>query len=192
MTGVQRPELDHGPTAPGWAVQVAVAVTGVAVFLATTVGTGLPVGNLVAVSTIIVGVTAATMRRPGYLPLGVALVPAVIAMITLNPVGYTWRTPVLMLAVHAMVRLSWYAAQVTPTTRVELAVLRAGWPRFAVVNGIGQAVALFAGAVTALTEDASSSASSGTGWAGLMGAGALLVLALALRTGTRSWPSPRR
>ena len=189
MSAAQRPELDYGLTVPGWAVQVALAAASITVFLAAAAGTGLPGGNVAAVCVIIAGVAAATARRPGYLPLGIALTLATIAMLALTPVGYTWRTPVLMLAIHAAVRLTWYATQVTPTTRVELAVLGAEGRRFVIINGIGQGVALLAGAVTALTQDASSSTSTGTGWAGLMGAGALLVLALALRTGTRSWPA---
>lgn len=186
MSRTPGPEIDCGPTVPGWALHVALAAVAVAVFLAAAAGTGLPMGVMVTVTLIIVvtATVASAVRGPGYLTLGLSLFPATVAMLTLAPVGYTWRTPVLMLAIHATVRLSWYATHVLPGTRVELAVLGAEGPRFAIINCIGQAVALLAGAVTAVTaatDHGSGSVSTGTGWAGVLGAVALLALALALR-----------
>ncbi len=183
MSRIPGPEIDCGPTVPGWAVHLGLAAAAVGVFLAAAAGTGLPVGVMVTVILVIV-VTAtvgSAVRGPGYLTLGLSLFPATVAMLTLAPVGYTWRTPVLMVAIHATVRLSWYATHVLPATRVELAVLGAEGPRFVVINCVGQAVALLAGAVTAVTEQGSGPASTGTGWAGVLGAVALLALALALR-----------
>ena len=185
MTRTPGPEIDCGPTVPGWALHLGLAAAAVAVFLAAAAGTGLPVGIMVTVSLIIVvtATVASAVRGPGYLTLGLSLFPATVAMLTLAPVGYTWRTPVLMVAIHATVRLSWYATHVVPATRVELAVLGAEGRRFAVINGIGQAVALLAGALTIATGDG-----SGASWIGVAAAAALLVLALALRTGARAWP----
>lgn len=185
MTRPPGPEIDCGPTVPGWGVHLGLAAAAVGVFLAAAAGTGLPVGVVVTVSLIIV-VTAtatATVRGPGYLTLGLSLFPATVAMLTSAPVGYTWRTPVLMVAVHATVRLSWYATHVLPATRVELAVLAAEGRRFAVINCIGQAVALIAGVLTVATADG-----SGVGWTGVAGAAALLILAVVLRAGARAWP----
>lgn len=175
--------IDTGRTVPGWSLHSGLGVCAVGAFLAAAAGTELPAEVVLTVCLIIAVATASGVRRPGYLTFGTALVPVTIALLTLVPVGYTWRTPILMLAIHAAVRLSWYTTQVSALTRVELTVLGAEGRRFAVVNLVGQAVALVAGALTAVTEG-----TAGMGWTGVMGALALLVLALALRTGARSWP----
>ena len=175
--------IDTGRTAPGWTVHSGLGGCAVGAFLAAAAGTALPAGVVLAVCVVIAVSAASGVRWPGYLTVATALVPVTIALLTLGPVGYTWRTPILMLTIHAAVRLSWYTTQVSARTRVELAVLVPEGKRFAVVNLVGQAVALVAGALTAATEGA-----AGMGWTGIAGALALLILALALRTGARSWP----
>ena len=183
MSRARGAEIDAGRTVPGWALHGALALSAVVSFCAAAAGTALPAGAVLAVSLVIASSALATLRRSGYLPLGISLVTTTIALLAVNPTGYTWRIPVVMLAVHATVRLSWYVSMITPTTRVDLAVLRAEGRRFAIINLVSQGVALFAGALTAMTESASPLA-----WTGILGAVALVVLAVALRTGARAWP----
>lgn len=187
MTRAPGAELDAGPSVPGWAMYAGLVVAAVGAFLAAAAGTALPVGFLVVVCLAIAASAVSAVRQHGYLTFAVALVPTTIALLALAPVGYTWRTPVLMVAIHATLRLSWYVSVITPVTRVEVAVLATEGRRFVVVNAVGQAVALLAGALTVATRDG-----SGASWPGVTGAAALLVLALALRTGARSWPSTAR
>ena len=183
MTRAPGAELDSGACVPGWAVYAGLIIAAVGTFLAAAAGTALPVGFLVVVCLAIAASAVSAVRQHGYITLAVALVPTTIALLTLAPVGYTWRTPVLMVAIHATLRLSWYVSVITLVTRVEVAVLAAEGRRFTVVNLVGQAVALLAGALTIATGDG-----SGASWIGVAAAAALLVLALALRTGARAWP----
>lgn len=130
-----------------------------------------------------VGLAAGTVgnaARPGFgvgaIALGLALLPFVLTA----PVGYTWRTPVLLVLVHAIVRLSWLGTVARPTTLVEIAVLVEEGRRSAVLNLVGQLVALGAGALTAL---AGSTPSVTWPWFAVLGAVAALALALLLRNG---------
>lgn len=176
-------ELDAGRTIPGWVLHSALAVSAVATFCAAAAGTALPAGAVLVVSLVIALSALATLHRSGYLPLGITLVTTTIALLAFSPAGYTWRIPVLMLTIHATARLSWYVTLLTRTTQVELAVLGAEGRRFAIINLVSQGVALFAGAMTAMTESASPLA-----WTGVLGAVVLVILAVALRTGARAWP----
>lgn len=183
MSRIPGAELDAGRTIPGWVLHIALAATAIASFCAAAAGTALPAGAVLVVSLLIASSVLATLRRSGYLPLGISLTTTTIALLAFSPVGYTWRIPVLMLTIHATVRLSWYVSLITRTTLVELAVLAAEGRRFALINLVSQGVALLAGALTAMTESTSPLA-----WTGVVGAMALVALAVALRTGARAWP----
>ena len=178
--------VDTGPTVPGAVLHAVVAALAVGAFLiaaASDVATGL----LVTVCVIITVVAAVSLRRPGYGPLLVSFIPTTAVLVAVAPVGYSWRVPLLMIAFHALVRLSSFTTQVSASTRVELAVLRSGWRRFAVINLIGQSAALFAGALTLLSESAGAPA-PGMTWLAVAGALLLVALAVALRSGARAWP----
>lgn len=179
--------IDSGRTIQGWYLHVGLAVCAVGAFLAAAAAV-LASGVVAVVCVVIAAAVAVTVRRPGYLAFGVAVVPTTIVLLTVGAEGYSWRTPVLMFAIHASVRLSWYTSQVSATTRVELAVLAAEGRRFAVINVVGQAVALLAGVLTAVSRTGDGGTASGTVWLAVAGALALTVLAVALRTGARSWP----
>lgn len=179
--------IDSGRTIQGWYLHVGLAVCTVGAFLAAAAAV-LPTGVVAVVCVVIAAAVAVTVRRPGYLAFGVAVVPTTIVLLAVGAEGYSWRTPVLMIAIHASVRLSWFASQVSATTRVELAVLAAEVRRFAVINVVGQAMALLAGALTVVSRSGDGGTASGMVWLGMAGALALTVLVVALRTGARSWP----
>ena len=178
--------MDLGPTIPGALLHLLLAVCAVGAFV-TAAGTQLAPGVTVTVSLVIAATVVAAVRRPGYLPLGVALVPTAVVFVALAPVGYSWRVPVLMVAIHATLRLCWYTTQITPTTRVELAVLGAECRRFVLINLVGQAVALLAGVLTAVSQGDDTPGPSMT-WLAIIAAVLLALLAAALRTGARAWP----
>ena len=171
-------EIDR--SVPGWVLHAALGVV---------ILTGLLVGMAGSeVSPALVGVAAVGLAagtvgnavRPGFgvgaIALGLMLLPFVLTA----PVGYSWRTPVLMVLVHAVVRLSWLCTVAGPRTRVETAVLVAEGRRSAVLNLVGQLVALVAGGLTAL---AGSTPSTTWPWFAVLGAAAVLALALLLRNG---------
>lgn len=180
--------IDSGRTIPGWLLLASLAVAAVAAFLAAAAGL-LSAGVVAVVAVVIAATVAVTVQRPGYLAFALSLIPVVIVGLTVAPVGYTWRTPLVMVAVHASLRLSWFTSQGSATTRVELAVLAAEGRRFAVVDLLGQGAALLAGALTVLSRSggggSASGTASGTAWIGLAGAIALLAGAAVLRGAAR-------
>lgn len=180
--------IDSGRTVSSAMVHVALAVCAVGAFL-TAAGTQVATGLVVSVCVLIVVTVAASVRRPGYLSLGLSLFPTVVVLVTVAPVGYSWRTPLLMLAVHATYRLCWLATQISASTRVELVALEVQGRQFVVVNLLGQAVALLAGALTVVSQADDGGPASGSGWLAVPGAVVLMVLAIVLRSGARAWPS---
>lgn len=185
-------KIDIGRSIPGLAVHVALGVVMLAGLFVGMAGSEVSAA-LVGVAA--VGLAAGTVGnavRPGYgvgaVALGLTLLPFVLTA----PVGYTWRTPVLLVLVHAVVRLSWLATVAGPKTRVEVAVLVHEGRRSAVLNLVGQVVALGAGALTALAE---STPSTTWAWFAVLGGAAALALALLLRNGLptghdTSWRQP--
>lgn len=173
-------EIEIGRSVPGWALHVAL---GVAVLTGLLVGMSGSEVSAALVTVAALGLAAGTVanaRRPGYglgaIAVGLMLLPFVLTA----PVGYTWRTPVLMVLVHAVLRLSWFATVAAPRTQVEAAVLVAEGRRSAVLNLVGQLVALLAGALTAVS---GSTSSMTWPWFAVLGAVAALSLALLLRNG---------
>ncbi|SDC16563.1 hypothetical protein SAMN05216410_1309 [Sanguibacter gelidistatuariae] len=179
--------IEAGNTIPGWYLHAGLAVCAVGAFL-TAAAAALPAGLVAVVCVVIAAAVAVTVRRPGYLAFGVSLAPTTIVLLAVGSEGYSWRIPLLMIAIHASVRLSWFTSQVSATTRVEVTVVAAEGRRFAVINFVGQALALLAGVLTTVSESGDGGPASGTVWIGVAGALALIVLAIALRTGARSWP----
>ena len=173
-------EIEIGRSVPGWALHVAL---GVAVLTGLLVGMAGSEVSAALVTVAALGLAAGTVanaRRPGYglgaIAVGLMLLPFVLTA----PAGYTWRTPVLMVLVHAVLRLSWFATVAGPRTQVEVAVLVDEGRRSAVLNLVGQLVALLAGALTAVS---GSTSSMTWPWFAVLGAVAALALALLLRNG---------
>lgn len=172
--------IDIGRSVPGWAVHVAlglVVLTGFAVGTVDTQVAPLLLGFLAAG---LLGGTVANAARPGYGLAGIALGLILLPYLFSAPAGYTWRSPVLLVVVHAIVRLSWLATLAGPRTQVDTGVLALEGRRAVVLNLAGQVVALAAGALTAATE---SSPSITWPWFAVVGGTAALGLALVLRHG---------
>ena len=183
--------MDTGRTVPGPAIHALLAVCGVGAYLVVA-DSDVPPGISAVICLAIAASVLTTVRGSGYLPLLVCLVPTTVTLLATAPLGYTWRVPLLMLAVHATARLCWFASQISLSTRVELAVLRADVPRFVVINLIGQATALLAAILTAVTHPDQDPPAPGAAWFAVAGAVALLLLAIALRSGARAWPRRER
>lgn len=185
QTAGPQPSIDSGRTVSAGLLHLLLVVCGVGAYLVAAAGEA-ETGLTVVVCLAIVGTCAASLRRPGYGPLAVSLIPTTVALVAVAPVGYSWRVPLLMIAVHALVRLSWFTAQVTARTRIELTVLRAEGRRFLIVNLIGQSAALLAGALTLATADGDHA--PGLTWLAVVGAAVLVALVVTLRSGARAWP----
>ena len=172
--------IDLDRSIPGWVLHVTLGLLLVAGMLVTMLGAGI---EPVLVGFLVAGVVAGTVgnaRRPGYGLAAVALGLVMLPFLFTSPAGWTWRTPVLLVVVHAGVRLSWMATVAGLSTRVDTAVLALECRRSGALNLVGQLVALVAGAVTA----AAGAASSLTWpWFGVLGGAAALALALLLRHG---------
>ncbi len=172
--------IEIGRSVPGWVVHTAL---GVAILTGLFVGMAGSDVSPALIGVAAVGLAAGTVGnavRPGYgvgaIGLGLMLLPFVLTA----PAGYTWRTPVLLVLVHAVVRLSWLATVAGPKTLVEATVLVEEGRRSAVFNLVGQLVALLAGALTAA---AGSTPSLTWPWFAVLGAVAALGLAVLLRNG---------
>lgn len=174
--------IDIGPSVPGWSLHLALAVCVVGSFLAAAAGTAVATGLLVLVLTGLAVAVAAHVRSPGYVLAAVSLTVTTLAHLAVDPVGYSWRVPVLLLTVHATVRLSWFTTRVGLRTRVERRVLVGEGLRSGLFNAVGQVVALLGGLLTAVAQEGDGGV-PGAVWFGLLGAVCLLVLAVALRRG---------
>lgn len=169
-----------GPTVPAWTLHVALAAAILGAVGAAAGGTALATSSLLV---LLVGLLAAVGHatwRPSSVPAVAALVATGLACITVTPTDEGWRVPVIILCVHALVRLSWFTTSARPGGRIEIAVLRHEGRTFLVLGLAGQAVGLLAVVLTALDADGTLARSDALG---VVGALALLGLSgsLALR-----------
>ncbi|MBI9116167.1 hypothetical protein [Sanguibacter suaedae] len=162
--------LTTGPTVPGWVMHLTATVTALAAVLVTTSTTRLDTTTVTLVLAGLLGFAVVGLRRPGW-TFTVVAASTVAATSLLLPDTYTWRTPVLVLAVHLLVRTGWFTTNVAPTARIETAVLSTVARPFVATNLVGQALALLAGALTTAAPHPV---------AALVGGGALVVLAALL------------
>lgn len=172
--------IDVGRSVPGWAVHVALAVVMVTGLGVATLGSEISPALIAIAAAGLVGGAVANLARPGYGVGGTALALILLPYVFGSPAGYTWRSPVLIVLVHAVVRLSWLATLAGRKTRVDATVLVQEGRRSAVFNLAGQVVALLAGALTAAADAAPSITWP---WFAVLGGIAALLLALLLRHG---------
>lgn len=172
--------IDVGRSIPGWVVHVALTVVMLTGLGVATLGSEISLGLVVVAAAGLVGGAVMNLARPGYGVGGIALALILLPYVFSSPAGYTWRSPVLIVLVHAVVRLSWLATLAGPRTRVDTSVLVQEGRRSAVLNLAGQVVALLAGALTAAAEAAPSITWP---WFAVLGGIAALLLALLLRHG---------
>lgn len=161
-------------------MHVALGLVMLSAFLVGALGAEVSSVLVVVAAAGLVAGAAANAVRPGYGVGGVALALTLLPYLAQSPAGYTWRSPVLLVLVHAVVRLSWLATLASPTTRVDTTVLVQEGRRAAVLNLAGQVVALLAGGLTAAAEAAPSITWP---WFAVVGGVAVLALALLLRHG---------
>jgi hypothetical protein len=163
-----------GPTVPAWTFHAALAAAIVGAVCAAAAGTALATSSLVV---LVVGLLAAVGHaawRPSTVPAVAALVATGLACIGVTPTDEGWRMPVIILCVHALVRLSWFTTSSRPGGRIEVAILRHEGRTFLVLGLAGQAVGLLAVVLTALEADGTLGRD---GTLGIVGAVALLGLA---------------
>lgn len=157
----------------------------VSAFLVGALGAEISTVLVVLFAAGLAGGAVANAARPGYGVGGVALALTLLPYLAQSPAGYTWRSPVLLVLVHGVVRLSWLATLASPSTRVDTTVLAQEGRRAAVLNLAGQVVALGAGGLTAAAEAAPSITWP---WFAVVGGIAVLALALLLRHGIPPGP----
>ncbi|MEP7764611.1 hypothetical protein [Sanguibacter sp. 25GB23B1] len=171
--------IHTGPTIPAWTLHAALAVAIVGAVCSAAAGTSLETSSLVV---LVLGLLAAVGHaawRPSTIPAVAALAATGLACIVVTPTSEGWRVPVIILCVHALVRLSWFTASSRPGGRIEVEVLRHEGRTFLVLGLAGQAVGLLAVVLTALEADGALGRSGALGIAGavaLLGLAALLLL----------------
>ncbi|PFG33163.1 hypothetical protein [Sanguibacter antarcticus] len=174
--------IHTGPTVPAWTLHAGLAVAAAGAVCAAAAGTTLDTSSLLLLLAGLLLAIAHAARRPTLVPTVAALVATGLACIVVLPAADTWRIPLIIVCVHALVRLSWFTSSSRPGGRIEVDVLRREGRTFLVLDLAGQAVGLLALALTELDADGRLGHS---GALGIVGAVALFGLAVLVR-GPRS------
>lgn len=172
-------QVHAGPTVPGWTLHAALAAAIVGAVCAAAAGTALETSSLVVLLVGLLVTVGHAAWRPSTIPAVAALVATGLAGMVVTPTDEAWRVPVMILCVHALVRLSWFTSSSRPGGRIEVAVLRHEGRTFLVLGLAGQGVGLLALVLTALEADGTlgrSGALGVVGAAALLGLSGLLVL----------------
>jgi hypothetical protein len=147
LRGEDRPlprvTVEHGRAVPGWVLRVAFVLAVPAFVLLAASRTAAPTG---LVATIVVGLTAWALLRPGA---GTVHTAVVVGALLMLGAPRPFDPAALWLAVlgYAVVRLGWWASHTGLRARVEVAALGRAAARDAVVAGATAVVGLLAWAV---------------------------------------------